>query len=438
MILSRYISHYRATMKLALPVALSQLGYIVVQFADNAMVGAYGGNDPLPLSAVSFGVMISFVMFSLCLGITLGLTPIVGEHFARGEYRRTAQYLQCSIVSYTLFGVVFMILQLLSVPLLYKLGQPVEVVDMAVPYYELMAYSLPAIMLYGCFKQFLEGMGDTTTPMVIAIFQNILNILLSLLFVYSFGMEIRGVALGTLLAQWGGLVLAVVLCWYNYGRLWSSKVWDGLWRRDRLAALFSVNRDIFLRTLCMIVVHFFFVSAGARLGNVELAVNTLLMQFFTLFSYFMDGFAFAGEALTGKAIGGGNKMELRSTVHNLFVWGVLISVSFTVIYAVAGTSLLSLLTDNASVADSAMHYRHWTLLFPLCGMAAFVWDGIYIGATKTRPMFFSTLGGMIMFITLFFLLSPSLGNHGLWIAYLAYLALRGVVLTITSKTPYAF
>ncbi|MBQ5353391.1 MAG: MATE family efflux transporter, partial [Alistipes sp.] len=125
-----------------MPIALSQLGYAVVQFADNAMVGSYGGDDPLPLSAVSFGVMMSFVMFSLSMGICLGMTPIVGEHFARGEYRRTAHYLQSSLVAYPILGVVFMVLQLLSVPLLYKLGQPVEVVDMAVPYYRLMAYSL--------------------------------------------------------------------------------------------------------------------------------------------------------------------------------------------------------------------------------------------------------------------------------------------------------
>ena len=155
MIFSKYIDHYKANLRLALPIALSQLGYIVVQFADNAMVGTYGGEDPLPLSAVSFGVMMSFVMFSLAMGISLGMTPIVGEHFARGEYRRTAHYLQSSMVAYPLLGLSLMALQLWSIPLLYKLGQPVEVVDMAVPYYRLMAYSLPAIMLYGCFRQFL-------------------------------------------------------------------------------------------------------------------------------------------------------------------------------------------------------------------------------------------------------------------------------------------
>jgi MATE family multidrug resistance protein len=170
------------------------------------MVGGYGGDDPLPLSAVSFGVMMSFVMFSLSMGICLGMTPIVGEHFARGEYRRTAHYLQSSLVAYPILGVVFMVLQLLSVPLLYKLGQPVEVVDMAVPYYRLMAYSLPSIMLYGCFRQFLEGVGNTVTPMVIAVVTNVVNIVLNWVFIYGNcgceAMGVYGAGLATLIARW--------------------------------------------------------------------------------------------------------------------------------------------------------------------------------------------------------------------------------------------
>lgn len=213
-LLKRYSTDYKANLRLALPVALSQLGYIIVQFADNAMVGAYGGENPLPLSAVSFGVMISFVMFSLSLGITLGITPIIGEHYARGEYRRTAHYLQSSLVAFPLIGLLFMALQLLSVPLLYKMGQPVEVVDMAVPYYRLMAYSLPAIMLYGCFKQFLEGTGDTTTPMVIAITTNVVNVALNWVFIYGhFGFEAMGVTgagLATLIARYISPVLIFI------------------------------------------------------------------------------------------------------------------------------------------------------------------------------------------------------------------------------------
>lgn len=206
MILSRYKEHYKAHLRLALPIALSQLGYIVVQFADNAMVGTYGGDDPLPLSAVSFGVMMSFVMFSLAMGISLGMTPIVGEHFARGEYRRTAHYLQSSLVAFPIIGLLMMALQLWSIPLLYRLGQPVEVVDMAVPYYRLMAYSLPAIMLYGCFRQFLEGVGNTVSPMVMALATNVVNIVLNWIFIYGNcgceAMGVYGAGLATLIARW--------------------------------------------------------------------------------------------------------------------------------------------------------------------------------------------------------------------------------------------
>lgn len=214
MILSRYIDHYKANLRLALPIALSQLGYIVVQFADNAMVGSYGGNDPLPLSAVSFGAMMSFVMFSLSMGICLGMTPIVGEHFARGEYRRTAHYLQSSLVAFPLLGLLLMALQLLSIPLLYHLGQPVEVVDMAVPYYRLMAYSLPAIMLYGSFRQFLEGIGNTVSPMVMALVTNVVNIILNWIFIYGNcgceAMGVYGAGLATLIARWMLPVLAIL------------------------------------------------------------------------------------------------------------------------------------------------------------------------------------------------------------------------------------
>ena len=428
---------HRSILRIAIPSIISNITVPLLGIVDVAITGHLGSE--VYLGAIAVGGMLFNVVYWMFVFLRMGTSGLTAQAYGRRDFTAVMQLL----VQNSSLAAILSVLMLLLSPLLFSVSMwlispSAEVAVFTRQYFQIVIWGAPPSLILSALNGWFIGMQNSRIPMVIAIFQNILNILLSLLFVYSFGMEIRGVALGTLLAQWGGLVLAVVLCWYNYGRMWSSAVWEGLWRRDRLAALFSVNRDIFLRTLCMIVVHFFFISAGARLGNVELAVNTLLMQFFTLFSYFMDGFAFAGEALTGKAIGARNKPELHSAIQKLFVWGILISVSFTVLYAVAGTSLLSLLTDNASVADSAMHYRHWTLLFPLCGMAAFVWDGIYIGATKTRPMFLSTLGGMAVFIALFFLLSPSLGNHGLWIAYLSYLALRGVVLTVMSKALCSF
>ena len=157
------------------------------------------------------------------------------------------------------------------------------------------------------------------------------------------------------------------------------------------------------------------------------------MQFFTLYSYFMDGFAFAGEALAGKAIGARNLAIYRDVVKNLFGWGVAMALLFTLTYLFAGSWFTHLLTSDAAVIHTATTYQYWTLLIPLCGMAAFIWDGIYIGATATRHMLLSMAVSMGIFFLLYFLLIPALRNHGLWIAFLCYLAMRGMVLTLTRK-----
>lgn len=269
--------------------------------------------------------------------------------------------------------------------------------------------------------------------MFVAIFQNIFNIIVSCLLVYGFKMKVEGVALGTMSAQWGGFLLALLLLYFKYDRLWQGLRIKGIWDRVEMSKFFTVNRDIFLRTLCLIAVHFFFISAGAKQGDTELAVNTLLMQFFTLYSYIMDGFAFAGEALTGKAIGACDKKLYTNVMHQLFVVGVVMIGLFTLAYAFGGEGLIRILTDENAVVAMAMDYKVWTLLFPICGMAAFVWDGIYIGATETRYMLMSTFVGMAVFFICYFSLFPSFHNHGLWIAYLGNLTFRGVVLTITQK-----
>jgi MATE family multidrug resistance protein len=345
-------------MKLALPVALSQLGYIVVQFADNAMVGAYGGNDPLPLSAVSFGVMISFVMFSLCLGITLGLTPIVGEHFARGEYRRTAQYLQCSIVSYTLFGVVFMILQLLSVPLLYKLGQPVEVVDMAVPYYELMAYSLPAIMLYGCFKQFLEGAGNTVAPMVIAIITNLVNILFNWVFIHGhWGFEAMGVygaGLATLIARYLSPLLILIYFvikseYRDYLKLFSRGV---NYFKDTLRLLkigIPTAGQMLLEGAAFVVTSVMMGWFGAE----AIAANQIVMTYGNAAFMLTVALGSATTIRVSHCYGLKDVDKMRSTVisslHLAALWGVFVVVAFVTLREV----LPQLFTPNSDVITLA-------------------------------------------------------------------------------------
>ncbi|MDE6046817.1 MAG: polysaccharide biosynthesis C-terminal domain-containing protein, partial [Alistipes sp.] len=204
-VLAKYGPQYRANLKLALPVVLTQLGQILTQLADNLMVGRYGGDDPLPLAAVSFGGSVAFILFIAAIGVALGMTPLVGELFVQGDRKRSAALLQNGILFYTLLGAAMLAVQLAAIPLLYHLGQPVEVVDMAVPYYRMLVYSMPLVMLFFAFKQFLEGVGNTRAEMAATIVANAANIGFNWLFIYGrWGfpeMGAEGAGLGTLLAR---------------------------------------------------------------------------------------------------------------------------------------------------------------------------------------------------------------------------------------------
>lgn len=216
---STYKQQYKANLVLALPVVLTQLGQILTQVADNLMVGRYGGDDPTPLAAVSFGGSVFFILFIAAIGVALGMTPLVGELFAQGDRRRSASLLQNGIIFYTLLGLGISVIQFAAAPLLYYLGQPADVVDMAIPYYRMLAYSMPFIMLFFAFKQFLEGVGNTKVEMVVTIAVNLLNIGFNWVFIYGrFGMAemgAEGAGLGTLLSR---MIAPALMIGYFYSR----------------------------------------------------------------------------------------------------------------------------------------------------------------------------------------------------------------------------
>ena len=190
---SKYKDQYKSNLRLALPVVLTQLGQILTQVADNLMVGRYGGDDPVPLAAVSFGGAVFFILFIAAIGIALGMTPLVGELYAQGDREKSAGLLQNGILFYTLLGLAMAAVQYAVIPLMYHLGQPVEVVDMAIPYYQMLVFSMPFVMLFFAFKQFLEGVGNTKVEMVVTIIANLANIGFNAVFIYGrFGLPAMG------------------------------------------------------------------------------------------------------------------------------------------------------------------------------------------------------------------------------------------------------
>ena len=281
-------------------------------------------------------------------------------------------------------------------------------------------------------------MQDTRTPMVVAILQNIVNILTSLSLVFALGWGITGVATGTLLAQWIGFLVALLSAWKRVSKINKARkvtslghsTWASLTHilsvKGAWIDFFLVNKDIFLRTLCLIAVNFYFTSAGGKQGTMLLAVNTLLMTLFTIFSYVMDGFAYAGEALSGKYYGAGDKQGLRITIRRLFAFGGLMTLMFTCLYVIGGTGFLHLLTDDAAVVEAARPYLPWACFIPIVGVTAFILDGVFIGLTDTKGMLFSTVIAMLSFFAVYLGFRGSLANEALWLAFLTFLLMRGL------------
>lgn len=414
----------RKILQLAIPSIVSNITVPLLGLVDVAIVGHLGSASYI--GAIAVGGMLFNMIYWIFGFLRMGTSGMTAQAYGKRDLTEVVRTLLRAVGVGLLISLGLWILQS---PILrgafVLIDATEEVKRWASLYFNICIWGAPAVLgLYG-FAGWFVGMQNSRFPMFIAITQNIVNIAASLCFVFVLGMKVEGVALGTLIAQYAGLFMAFALWLKYYGRLKAYIDWDGLWGGEAMRRFFSVNSDIFFRTLCLVAVTTFFTSTGARQGDVILAVNTLLMQLFTLFSYIMDGFAYAGEALAGRFIGAKNDVGLRRCIRLLFLWGIGLSLSFTILYASLGRDLLGLLTNDTSVIKASGDYFYWVLAIPLCGFSAFLWDGIFIGATATRQMLYSMLVASATFFIIYYLFYQSMGNHALWMAFLGYLSLRG-------------
>ena len=313
-------------------------------------------------------------------------------------------------------------------------GSP-AVENAARDYFLVRVWAAPATLSLYAFTGWFIGMQNSRIPMWISISINLVNIACSLAAVQLLGMGIRGVALGTVIAQWSGVLIALVIIRRYYGRFFSRRnlQGEGLFEWKTLRRFFRVNRDIFLRTLCLVAVFTYFTVASTRMGDTLLAVNTLMLELFTLFSYMMDGFAYAGEALAGRYYGAGNTPMLHKAVRGLLRWGTALMLLFTLLYALFGEQILGIFTSSQTILTAAHDYALWAVLVPSCSFLAFLLDGIVVGITATWIMRNAMFVATLTFFALYFILQPLLGNAGLWIAFLAYLLMRGLMQWLWSR-----
>ena len=418
----------RKILQIAIPSIVSNITVPLLGLVDMAIVGHLGATAYI--GAIAVGGMLFSMLYWLFAFLRMGTSGMTAQAYGRRDLQEVLLVWERAL---TIGLGIALIMILLQEPILQGAFSWIEATEKvkagAARYFRICVWGAPAVLGLYALSGWFIGMQNTRLPMLIAIVQNLVNIASSLCFVFLLHMKIEGVALGTLLAQYTGFLLGLGLWLRYYGRLRGYQQGKSFWQAAAMRRFFLINRDIFLRTLCLVGVTTCFTSAGARQGEVILAVNTLLMQLFTLYSYFMDGFAYAGEALGGRFIGAQNTSGLRRCVRLLFAWGIGLAIGFTLLYALGGQRFLGLLTDDRAVLAATGDYAVWAMAIPLCGSAAFIWDGFFIGATATGWMFRAMLIASGSFFLLYTTLHGHLGNHALWIAFLSYLSLRGIVQT---------
>ena len=429
---------HKEILSLAIPSIVTNITVPLLGLVDVAIVGHMG--DASYIGAIAVGTMMMNVICWLFGFLRMGTSGMTSQAYGRGDSKEAATILFQAIALGAAIGILFVLFQPLLLRLFLFFMRPSdEIRAFASVYFHVCVFGLPAaLVMYGLTGWFI-GMQDTRTPMTVSIFQNIVNIMTSLLLVYVFGMKVEGVALGTLTAQYSGLLLALYILRRKYAShyqlLFSQFTlmpgdYSSFSYKHTLNRFFRVNRDIFLRTLFLVAVNAAFTSVGSRQGDVILAVNTLLFQFFTLYSYIMDGFAYAGEAICGKYYGAGNAPSFHACIRRLFAWGVIMTVVYTAAYYFGANDILHVLSNEQTVIEASEPYLLWVALIPVAGMGAFIWDGVFIGITDSRGMLLSCFVAAIVFAIILSLFFTAMGNHALWLALLSYLLARGVMQTI--------
>ena len=423
----------RLILRLATPNIITNITVPLLSMVDLSLMGHLESSDYI--GAVALGGIIFNFIYGIFSFLRMGTTGFTAQSYGRNDRQEINLILNRSVWVAVAVGIIIITLQkpiaLLS---FYLVGGSAEVERLATEYFYIRIFAAPATLglmsLYGWFL----GRQNATVPMAIAIMINVLNIIFNLFLVKGLGMKSDGVALGTLMAQYCGFIAGLALILKEKG--WKvfkqdlNKVFD-------LAAMkkfFIVNRDIMVRTVCLIFTFSFFTAQSAKISDDILAVNTILLQYFMLFSYLIDGFAFAAESLVGKYYGAGDVTRLKQLVQRLFLWGLMISIPFTLVYLFAGDMLLYILTDNEIIIEKTSPYMFWMAMIPLITFAAFIWDGIYIGATASvsmrNVMLISTI---LVFLPSYYLLSGIMGNNGLWLALLLFMTVRGLLMTLFSN-----
>ena len=453
---------HRDILRLAVPSILANITVPLVGMVDIAVAGHLGASGGVGAAALIGGISIGTMLFDMLYwnfgflrGGTGGLTAQAYGRFHAGDEDAAgdiAVTLKRALGIALASGLALVALQWVVVQVAFLLVDcSPEVQALATQYFYIRIWAAPATLSLFAFKGWFIGMQDTVRPMICDLLVNALNILLSIGLAFGYAglpaLGFRGIAFGTLIAQWAGFLYASLAVRNRYGaffRAHTQPTQNHGWRE-----FFVLNRDLFLRSVCMIAVYIGFTMISARYGDMMLAVGAILMKLLMIFSYFTDGFAYAGEALTGRFIGEQSRDGVLSTIRETFVWSLGVTVLFFLVYGLGGVPLLRLMTSDPDVVEAGREFIPWLLLMPVIGCPAFTWDGIFTGATASKDLRNSVVWCVVGFFAVWFLgirvvrslqgsVPETLAIHVLMAAYFTHLLVRALYLTLRWRKAIPF
>ena len=419
-------------LQLAVPSILANITIPLVGVVDTAIVGHI--SDASAIGGIAIGTMLFDLLYWNFGFLRVGTSGMTAQAFGRGDRTECTRLLTQSLGIVGIATMAIWVLQWLFVTaVLACVPCSPEVASFAREYFFVRIWAAPATLSLLAMKGWFIGMQDTVSPMAVDILVNVVNMVVSYVLAVHTPLGPIGVAYGTLVAQYSGLVLAVMILWLKYhlqstrAELWAALRWE------RMRRLMQLNGNLFIRSLCFMVVYVGFTSLASKYGDTELAVSAILMKLFMLFSYFVDGFAFAGEALVGRYIGERAPRMTRRAVRLLFNWSLGVGLIFTAVYALWGDDCIRLITTDMMVIDGARPYMAWLIAMPIVSTLAFMWDGVYVGATAGIQIRNSMIWAAVAFVGAYLACYRWIGVQAIYVAYFAHLLARVVYLSIQWK-----
>ena len=426
-------------LRLAIPSILANITIPLVGLVDTAIVGHIA--NATFIGGIAIGTMLFDLLYWNFGFLRVGTSGMTAQAFGRGDRQECARLLSQSVGIALLGAAVIWLLQWLFVTVVLAiLPCSPEVATFARDYFFVRIWAAPATLSLMAFKGWFIGMQDTVSPMITDIVVNLVNMLVSYVLAVHTPMGAIGVAWGTVIAQFTGLSMALILLLVKYRHLWQglSPVRLAL-DSCGMRRLISLNGNLFIRSLCFMVVYVGFTSLASNYGDVELAVSTIMMKLFMLFSYFVDGFAYAGEALVGKEIGGQQsdsayrKSDIGRVVRLLFAWSLGVGALFTLLFALWSEPFYHAMTSDTTVLSRLGDYTAWLIAMPIVSTLAFMWDGVYAGATAGKQIRNGMIYAALAFVAGYVITYQYVDVLSIYIAYFAHLAARVIYLTLAWK-----